>query len=226
MSKTYSLDEIAPDNVLRALFSTISYRLEPDGWGTRFPAVLDYLYEGSLDASRTDQALTELDQIEAQLRCLPPRRVVWSLDDLRVRNDSKQPVNHSAKNIYDYFVARDGTPLLNKLREIAMECRSQGQTIRVDSRIRRKTRWKVRLMFAGCVLLGIGLIASNWYELINEHSYYPKEAMAGPVLVFVGLVGSFTPADNRRRPVLYWALVLIGVALGLANLYWMDHYFG
>jgi hypothetical protein len=225
MSKTYSLDEIAPDHVLRALFATISYRLEPDGWATRFPVVLDQLQQGSLDAGRADQALTELEQIEAQLRSLPPDLVVWSLDDLRVRNDSKQPVNHNAKNIYDYFIARDGTPLVHKLREIVLECRSQGQRVKVDSRSRRKTRWKQRLTFAGCVLVGIIIIADNWYQLINEHSYYPKEAMAGPVLVFVGLVGSFTPADNRTRPVLYWALMLIGLALGFANLYWMKHYF-
>lgn len=225
MSKTYSLDEIAPDNILRALFATISYRLEPGGWATRFPAVLDHLQQGSLDANRAEQALIELGQIETELRSLSPDRVVWSMDDLRVRNDSRQPVNHNAKNVFDYFVARDGKPLINKLRLIVLECRSQGRTVKVDSRVRRKARWKEKLMWAGFFVAGIGIIADEWYQLITEHSFHPKFAMGGPIVLLGGLVGCFIPLQERRYRVIGWVVIVIGAALGLANLYWMRHYF-
>jgi hypothetical protein len=225
MNKTYSLDKIAPDHVLRALFATISYRLEPDGWATRFPAVLDHLQQGSLDASRIDQALTELAQIEAELKSLPARRVVWSLDDLRVLNDSKQPVNHRAQNIFEYFVARDGTPVVNKLREIVVERRGQGGAVRIDSRLRRKTRWKERLLCAGMVVAGLALTADEWRQLINEHSYHPKIAMGGPVLVLAGLLGCFIPIQDRRYRVIGWTAIVIGAGLGVLNWYLMEHYF-
>lgn len=225
MSKTYSLDEIAPDHILRALFATISYRLEPGGWATRFPAVLDYLQQGSLDANRAEQALVELGQIETELRSLSRDRVVWSMDDLRVRNDSKQPVNHNAKNVFDYFVARDGKPLINKLRLIVLECRSQGTTVKVDSRVRRKARWKERLMCGGFVVGGIAIIADEWRQLITEHSFHPKLAMGGPVVVLIGLLGCFVPLQERRYRVIGWTVVVIGAALGMANWYWMEHYF-
>ncbi|HEY6253757.1 MAG TPA: Imm70 family immunity protein [Candidatus Angelobacter sp.] len=225
MSTTYSLDQIAPDHVLRALFATISYRLEPHGWATRFPAVLDHLQQGSLDPNRAEQAITELGQIEAELRSLPPDRVVWSMDDLRVRNDSRQPVNHKAKNVFDYFVARDGTPLINKLREIVIECRRQGRTVKVDSQVRRKTRWKERLTYAGLFVGGIAMIADEWHQLITEHSYHPKLAMGGPILVLGGLLGCFIPIQERRYRVIAWTAIAIGLAFGGLNLYLMEHYF-
>lgn len=226
MSNTYSLDEIAPDKVMRALFATISYRLEPNGWGTRFPAVLNHLHEGSLDAAHAEQALTELGQIEAELRSLPPARVVWSLNDLRVRNDSKQPVNHKAKSVYDYFVGRDGTPVINKLREIALACCSQAATVKVDSRSRQESRRKERLTFAAAIMGGIAMTAYNWYKLTSEHSYYEMMALGGPVCVLLGLAGLFLPrSKNRQDSVIYWVIVVIGLALGGVNAYLMDHYF-
>lgn len=225
MSKTYSLDDIAPDQIMRAVSATISYRLEPNGWASRFPAVLDLLQERRLEASRADQALIELGQIEAELRALPPGRVVWSLDDLRVRNDSKQPVNRSAKNIYDYFVASDGTPVVNKLREIVLACRSQGQTVKVDSRAQQKTRRKYRLECAGFFVGGIAMTAYNWYQLRSEQTYFPTMAMGGPALVLVGLLGLFVPITERRYTVLFVTVAVIGFVLGGINWYWMEHYF-
>lgn len=225
MSKTYSLDQIAPDQVLRALFATISYRLEPNGWATRFPMVLDHLQQGSLDANRAEQALIELGQIEAELRSLPPDRVVWSMSDLRVQDDSRQPVNRRAKSVYEYFVARDGTPLINRLREIVLACRGQGRTVKVDSRVRQKSRLKERLTCVGLIVGGIAMFAYNWYDLINEHRYFPKMAWGAPVVVLVGITGLFIPLNERRNRVIAWVVMGIGFALGLANGYWMEHYF-
>jgi hypothetical protein len=226
MSKTYSLDEIASDQIMQALFATISYRLEPDGWATRFPAVLEHLQQGSLGASRADQALMELGQIEAELRSLPPDRVVWSLDNLHVRNDSRQPVNHNAKSIYDYFVAQDGTPVVNKLREIALACRSQGNIVKVESRSLRKSRRKDRLTFAGSLVGGIAMTVYNWYQLSSEHTFFPMFALSGPVLVVGGLAGLFMPRVNRRwDTVIYVTVLVVGLALGGLNAYLMEHYF-
>lgn len=226
MSKTYSLDEIASDRILGALFATISFRLEPDGWATRFPLVLDHVQQGSLDVSLADQALTELSQIEAELKSLPPGRAVWSLNDLRVRNDSKEPVNHSARNLFEYFTARDGTPLLHKLRDIMVQCRSEGRTARIDSRVRRKKRSKRKLFCAAAFVICVALIVNSWHDVLTEHHYYVKAALSGPTGALLALAGCFIDLEDRRNRRVAIIVIVIGVALGALNWYLMDHYAG
>src|SRR5258707_8353336 len=69
--------DLAPAYALDALFATISLRLEPNGWASRFPAVLDHLQGGRIDPARADAALTELRTIARELADVPVDRVVW-----------------------------------------------------------------------------------------------------------------------------------------------------
>ena len=70
----------SPD-LLHAFFSTISVRLEPLGWGTRFPALLDDLYHGELTVEAVETALSELMLARRELSSLPASSVVWDADD-------------------------------------------------------------------------------------------------------------------------------------------------
>ena len=70
----------SPD-LLHAFFSSISVRLEPLGWGTRFPALLNDLYQGELDVSTVETALSELMLARRELSAMSPRHVVWDADD-------------------------------------------------------------------------------------------------------------------------------------------------
>src|ERR1039458_6263002 len=108
--------DLGPPVVMEGLFATISYRLEPSGRGSRFPTVMARLYEGRLNPSSAPAASRALEEIEAGLALLPLGSVVWSLADLRRRDDSQLPVNRSAKNVCDYFVAGDGRSLVSVLR--------------------------------------------------------------------------------------------------------------
>lgn len=70
----------SPD-LLHAFFSTISVRLEPLGWGTRFPALLNGLYQGELTAHAVETAFSELMLARRELALLPASAVVWDADD-------------------------------------------------------------------------------------------------------------------------------------------------
>src|SRR5215470_4756251 len=100
--------ELGPKTMLEALFATITYRLEPDGRGSRFPMVMKRLYSGRLRPSEIPGAVRELEAIESELTGLPADRAIWSLSDLRRRDDRELPVNHRATNVRDYFVGADG----------------------------------------------------------------------------------------------------------------------
>ena len=75
--------DLGPEHVVEAMFTTISCRLEPQGRGTRFPALMDDLYAGYLKPGRAAEVLWELQKVEADLRKVPVRDVVWSLANFR-----------------------------------------------------------------------------------------------------------------------------------------------
>lgn len=123
--------ELAPEETVEAMFTTIGCRLEPQGRGTRFPVVMDEVYAGYLTPARAADALKELDEIEACLRGIPVTHIVWSLADLRRRDDTGEAVNHKASNAFDYFIDVDGRPLLARLRDGVQECLNSQQPLRL-----------------------------------------------------------------------------------------------
>ena len=52
--------EVGAESFLHCFFSTVAVRLEGSRWASRFPRLLGDLYEGSLAAEFTQQALDEL----------------------------------------------------------------------------------------------------------------------------------------------------------------------
>jgi hypothetical protein len=68
-------------DLLHSFFSTISVRLEPLGWGTRFPALMNDLYQGELGPDRVETALSELLLARRELSFVPPEHVVLDADD-------------------------------------------------------------------------------------------------------------------------------------------------
>ena len=117
---------------LKSFFSTISANLEPDGWGTRFPAVMNDLYKGELSSERAPQAREELDTIRMQLRTHPPADVVWDIHDR-----SKQPpwgddIADRITHLGNYFVTNDGRDLFEILGEAVDFAAESGKPLRVQ----------------------------------------------------------------------------------------------
>jgi len=100
-----------PD-LLHAFFSTISGCLEPDGWGSRFPALLGELYQGRLTADRVDDALAELLVARRELAALPPSAVVWDIDDLDVTPPWGSAIDSGVPDLARYFITSDGRDLV------------------------------------------------------------------------------------------------------------------
>lgn len=77
--------EIGGSEFVNSFFSTISYHLETDGWGTRFPALLNELYQGSLQAGDSVSALKELAEVKRELSRFPPSEAVWDIENLAAK---------------------------------------------------------------------------------------------------------------------------------------------
>jgi Immunity protein 70 len=98
---------------LHSFFSTIAYQLESDGWGSRFPALMDELYAGRLPVDRVPEARTELATIDAELLQLPPEARVFDYDD--PNRPTPWPVPPGAESLADCFLTANGQSLLDVL---------------------------------------------------------------------------------------------------------------
>ena len=104
--------QVGPSAILHGLFSTISHNLEPEGWGSRFPVVMNDLYQGRVDAPQMSSALSELRVIASELQDVPVAQVVWDIDNPTAPPSPHYTLGASATNAADYFVTVTGRNLL------------------------------------------------------------------------------------------------------------------
>jgi hypothetical protein len=169
------------------MFATVSYRLEPNGRGSRFPLIMNRLFAGWLAPSDALAAARELEEIEAGLVALPADRVVWSLSDLRRRDDRQLPVNHRAANARDYFVAADGRPLVTVLRDAVRSSHERNEPIGLASRegrLNNRVTWTVLII--GLLWTTIGyLFFPDWVFIVDDTSSTPKGFLVWPVGILI-----------------------------------------
>jgi hypothetical protein len=104
--------EIGPGAILHALCSTIATRLEPDGWGTRFPRVMGALYQGHLGAAEAPEALREAREIAALLEAVPVDAITWDIDRPGEAPPAAYVPMHGARSAATWFRTVNGLDLL------------------------------------------------------------------------------------------------------------------
>lgn len=123
--------EIGASDFFHAFFSTVSGNLESEGWASRFPTVLGKLYQGNLDASLANSALSELHQIQTELAAFNLDKVIWDIE-----NTSKQPpwgsnISSDITSLANYFVTSTGRDLISILIEILEYAASNNKSVAV-----------------------------------------------------------------------------------------------
>lgn len=104
--------QIGSGDFLHSFFSTVAYNLEYRCWGSRFPVIMNELYQGKIECENTDRALGELKIIRKELQAFTPDKIVWDIEDL-----SKQPpwgndISEDITDLSNYFVTSDGEDFL------------------------------------------------------------------------------------------------------------------
>ncbi|AJY75452.1 immunity 70 family protein [Paenibacillus beijingensis] len=111
LSASYFWFPVGTGNFLHAFFSTISYNLEPNGWGTKYPFLMKRLYSGNLENKFVPALLEEVKEIRNLLEAIPPSKVIWDIEDL-----SKQPpwgndISPEITSLANYFANNRGEDL-------------------------------------------------------------------------------------------------------------------
>jgi 2,3-bisphosphoglycerate-dependent phosphoglycerate mutase len=125
--------EIGPGGILHSLCSTIAMHLEGGDWGSRFPALMNELYQGQLVSKHVDGAQRELAEIKRGLQTLPPSKVVWDIEDPNTRPKWTEDVGPHVKSMADFFVTTSGRNLLDELADNLESLKEFGGTLDVVS---------------------------------------------------------------------------------------------
>jgi 2,3-bisphosphoglycerate-dependent phosphoglycerate mutase len=124
-------DEVGTGDFFHSFFSTISGNLEAEGWGTRFPVLLNGLYRGQLHQRDAAPALAELDAVEKELARLPPAKVIWDIEDRSKAPPWGTKISSDITDMSKYFVTSTGRELIPVIRECLEELRDVGGVLKV-----------------------------------------------------------------------------------------------
>ena len=125
--------QIGTGDFLHSFFSTVALRLENGLWGSKYPVIMNELYQGELPANKTDLAIDELIQIKEGLRGLSSEQVVWDIEDL-----SKQPpwgnkISPDITDLSSYFVTSDGEDFIGVLERALKTAAEEGDALKIES---------------------------------------------------------------------------------------------
>ncbi|MGT2756486.1 Imm70 family immunity protein [Streptococcus ovuberis] len=108
---------IGTADFLNSFFSTVFVKLECSRWGSRFPILMNDLYQGVLPKESVYKAQEELATIKKELELLPPSEIVWDFDDLSLTPPWGDNISPEIRTMADYFVTSEGENLLSVLDE-------------------------------------------------------------------------------------------------------------
>ena len=106
---------IGNGSFVHSFFSTISYNLENQGWGSRFPYLLNKLYQGELSYKDVDNAREELIAIRKEFESYPPDKIVWDIDNLNQQPPWGKEISSEITSIANYFITCDGKDLFDEI---------------------------------------------------------------------------------------------------------------
>jgi len=126
-------DEVGGQDFFHSFFSTVSYHLETNGWGSRFPFLLNKLYQGQLEGEDAYLALGELEIISSELKKHSPDTVIWDIENLKARPPWGDAISSEITDLSNYFVTSTGRDLIGVLKECLEELRDKGGLLEIVS---------------------------------------------------------------------------------------------
>ncbi|HDR4373428.1 TPA: immunity 70 family protein [Bacillus cereus] len=125
--------ELGTSDFVHSFFSTISYHLEKEGWGEKYPCLMKELYSGKLKSENLSKAIKETNEIREKLQMFLPSEVVWDIEDL-----SKQPpwgdnISSEITDLSNYFVTSDGKDMFEILLYALNEALEEGVDLEIKN---------------------------------------------------------------------------------------------
>ena len=125
--------EIGGADFLHSFFSTVAYRLEDGKWGSRYPLLMNRLYQGELGEEHINAALFELQDIQKRLKGFPPEAVVWDIEDLAKLPPWKDDISGDITDLSNYFVTSDGEDFITIFTHALQKAAELKQPLKIST---------------------------------------------------------------------------------------------
>ena len=110
-----SFYSVGAASFLNSFFSTINYHLEPEGWGTKYPYLMNHVYMGKIGNSLIPELLKEVREIREQLQNYSPSQIIWDFEDLTKQPPWGKNISPEITSLANYFVTSEGEDLFEVL---------------------------------------------------------------------------------------------------------------
>lgn len=100
--------QIGSGDFLHCFFSTVAVNLEKNKWGSKFPVIMNELYQGKVEANHIDEAINELGMIKKMFANYSPDKVVWDIEDMSLQPPWGNNISKDITDLSNYFVTSDG----------------------------------------------------------------------------------------------------------------------
>ncbi|WP_243735212.1 Imm70 family immunity protein [Paenibacillus turpanensis] len=97
--------------LLHGFFSTIHHHLEPNGWGSKYPCLMNHLYQGEIENTLLPNLLQEVKGIHSLLQNYSPDKVIWDAEDLSQQPPWGKNISEHITSLGNYFVTSEGEDL-------------------------------------------------------------------------------------------------------------------
>ncbi|CAN2250210.1 immunity 70 family protein [Bacillus sp. LJBS17] len=125
--------QVGHGDFLHSFFSTVSYHLEEHGWGSKYPYLLNELYQGKLESKNIDSALEELEDIKEKLKEYTPSQVIWDIEDVSKRPPWGDNISEEITDLSNYFVTSDGEDFITILKSALKKGKKTNSEVLIDS---------------------------------------------------------------------------------------------
>lgn len=125
--------EIGSGDFLHSFFSTVAVNLENGKWGSRFPIIMNELYQGKIKSRKIDKAIKEVETIKSELKNYPPSKVVWDIEDLSKLPPWGDDIDENITDLSNYFVTSDGEDFIEIFMQALNKAKEMKEPIEIDS---------------------------------------------------------------------------------------------
>lgn len=118
---------------LHAFFSTVCGRLENGKWGSRFPHLMNELYQGVLPVKHLAAGTEELSQIKQELAQFAPDQVIWDIDDRSLTPPWGDNISEDITDLSNYFVTSEGEDFLSVFAAALDKAQQRNASLKIQT---------------------------------------------------------------------------------------------
>lgn len=129
----YYIYTIGTADFLHAFFSTVCGRLENGKWGSRFPHLMNELYQGVLPVKHLAAGTEELSQIKQELAQFAPDQVIWDIDDRSLTPPWGDNISDDITDLSNHFVTIEGEDFLSVFAAALDKAQQRNASLKIQT---------------------------------------------------------------------------------------------